>query len=231
MTGTVGLLTLSVIVFVGSHFLLSAPPVRRPLVRAMGEWPFIGFYSLVALGLFGWMLLAYAAAPFIPVWDPPTALRHLSLTVMVFACILVVAGLSTPNPSVVWMDGDAIAGKSPVGILKVTRHPMMWGVGLWSLTHLLANGDAGGIILFGGMAVLSFGGAAAIDIKKRVLLGDAWARYCAKTSYVPFGAIVAGRARVGLREIGYWRLVLGIVLYVVLLVGHAALFGVDPWPL
>lgn len=231
MTGTVGLLTLSVIVFVGSHFLLSAPPVRRPLVRAMGEWPFIGFYSLVALGLFGWMLLAYAAAPFIPVWDPPTALRHLSLTVMVFACILVVAGLSTPNPSVVWMDGDAIAGQSPVGILKVTRHPMMWGVGLWSLTHLLANGDAGGIILFGGMAVLSFGGAAAIDIKKRVLLGDAWARYCAKTSYVPFGAIVRGRARVGLREIGYWRLVLGIVLYVVLLVGHAALFGVDPWPL
>ncbi len=231
MSGTIGLLALSVVVFVGSHFLLSAPPVRTPLVRALGKWPFLGLYSVVALGLFGWMLLAYAVAPFVPVWDPPTALRHLSLTVMVLACILVVAGFTTPNPSVVWMDGDAIAGRSPVGILKVTRHPMMWGAGLWSLTHLLATGDAGGMILFAGMAVLSFGGAAAIDIKKRVLSGDAWGRYCAETSYIPFGALLAGRTRVSLREIGYWRLALGVALYVVLLVAHGPLFGVDPWPL
>ncbi len=70
----------------------------------------------------------------------------------------------------------------------------------------------------------------AIDHKKRRLLWAAWEDYCAKTSSVPFGAIVTGRARVGLGEIGYWRLALGVGLYVVLLAAHGHLFGVDPWP-
>ncbi len=231
MTGTVGHLALSMALFVGSHFLLSAPPVRKPLARALGEWPFLVLYSLVALVLFAWVLFAYAAAPAVPLWTPPTALRHLSLTVMVVACVFVAAGLTTSNPSLAGVDSGAAAGRGPVGILKVTRHPMMWGVGLWGVTHLLANGDAAGMILFGGITVLALGGALAIDVKKRALLGDTWDAYCAKTSYLPFGAVVSGRTRVGLAEIGYWRLVLGVALYVVLLGTHGSLFGVDPWPL
>lgn len=172
MTGTVGNLALAMALFVVSHFLLSAPPIRRPLARVLGEWPFLGLYSLVALVLFAWVLFAYMDAPLVTVWTPPTALRHLSLTVMVFACILVAAGLTTPNPSLAGVESEAIAERGPVGVLKVTRHPMMWGFGFWGVTHFLANGDAAGMILFGGMTVLALGGALAIDFKKRVLSGE-----------------------------------------------------------
>jgi len=201
------------------------------MVRALGEWPFLVVYSLVALVLFIWVLLAYAAAPVVPVWTPPTALRHLSLSAMVLACILVTAGLTTSNPSLAGVDSGAIADRGPIGILKVTRHPVMWGVGLWGITHFLANGDAGGMILFGGMTILALGGAFAIDIKKRVLLGDVWDGFCAETSYFPFGAALTGRTRVSFNDIGYWRLALGVVLYIIALVAHGPLFGVDPWPL
>lgn len=218
-------------VFIASHFLLSAPPVRRPLVRALGEWPFLVLYSVVALLLFSWVLLAYGAAPFVEVWAPPTALRHLSLTVMLLASILVVAGLTTSNPSLAGVDSRAISERGPEGILKVTRHPMMWGFGLWGITHLLANGDAAGMILFGGMTVLALAGAFAIDAKKRALMGDAWESYCARTSYLPFGAILSGRTRVTLGEVGCWRLAGGVALYIVLLAAHGRLFGVNPWPL
>lgn len=231
MTGSVGVLALSVALFVASHFLLSTPPVRRPLVRAWGEWPFLALYSLVAAAVLGWVVFAYAAVPLVPVWTPPTALRHLSLTVMVFACILVAAGLTTSNPSLAGVDGESIARRGPVGILKVTRHPMMWGIGLWGVVHLLANGDAGGMILFGGMTVLALGGALAIDIKKRALVGDVWQDYCGATSYLPFGALLTGRTRVTFGDIGYWRLALGVALYIILVVAHGPLFGVDPWPL
>lgn len=231
MMGTIGHVALSVALFVGGHFLLSAPPIRRPLVRVLGEWPFLGLYSVVALVLFVWVLLAYGAAPVVPVWTPPTALRHVSLSVMPFACILLVAGVTTSNPSLAGVDSGAIAGRGPIGILKITRHPVMWGIGLWGIAHLLANGDAGGMILFGGMTVLALGGALAIDAKKRVALGDAWETYCAQTSYLPFGAVLSGRTRVGLGEIGYARLALGVVLYGVLLAVHGSLFGVDRWPL
>jgi uncharacterized membrane protein len=231
MTGTVGHVALAMVLFVGGHFILSAPPVRKPLVAMLGEWPFLGLYSLIALILLAWVLLAYAAAPTVAIWTPPTGLRHLSLSVMPFACILAVAALTTPNPSVAGVDGGAIARRGPRGILKITRHPMMWGFGLWGITHLLANGDAAGMILFGGMTVLALGGALAIDARKRAQLGTDWEVYCDQSSYLPFAAIVAGRTRVSLREIGYARLAGGVALYVVLLAAHGWLFGVDPWPL
>lgn len=231
MTGTIGLLALSMTVFVLSHVLLSAPPIRTALVQRSGERPFLLVYSAVAAVLLAWVVFAYADAPPVVVWAPPTGLRHVSLSVMLLAFILVAAGVTTPNPSLVGVDAKAVAARDPVGILKVTRHPAMWGVGLWGISHLLANGDAAGMVLFGGMTILALGGALAIDHKKKLLSGGAWRSYCAKTSYLPFGALATGRTHLRLGEIGYWRLALGVALYVLLLGTHGALFGVDPWPL
>jgi uncharacterized membrane protein len=231
MTGSVWHLAIATVLFVGSHFALSSPPVRKPLVAAIGERPFLGVYSLLSLVLIVWTVIAYGDAPLVEVWTPPTGLRHLSLGVMPFACILVVAGLTTPNPSVAGVDGRAIAARGPVGILKVTRHPMMWGIGLWGIVHLLANGDAAGMILFAGMTTLALGGAWAIDARKDLTHEPSWEAFCDQTSYLPLAAVLSGRARVSLGEIGWWRLALGLALYAVLLAAHGWLFGVDPWPL
>ena len=60
--GNMGTLGLAAVAFVGSHLLLSHP-LRRPLVGAIGERPFLGLYSLVAFATLGWLIVAYGAAP------------------------------------------------------------------------------------------------------------------------------------------------------------------------
>jgi uncharacterized membrane protein len=47
------------LLFVGTHFLLSHP-LRGPLVRSVGEGPFRGIYSLVAIITFLGMIYFYA---------------------------------------------------------------------------------------------------------------------------------------------------------------------------
>ena len=127
MTGTLVALGLSVSAFVGSHFLLSGRRVRHALVAWVGEMAFLGVCTSIALATFVWMVEAYADAPYLELWLPPTALRHLALSVMPFACILVVSGLTTPSPAAVSLDPQALAQRAPVGIQKVTRHPVLWG--------------------------------------------------------------------------------------------------------
>jgi uncharacterized membrane protein len=51
-------------------------------------------------------------------------------------------------------------------IRRVLRHPMLIGVGLWSVTHLLANGHAKASLLFG--AFLAY---AVIDLASAVARG------------------------------------------------------------
>ena len=230
MSGTIWHLAAAVGLFVGSHLLLSSSPVRRRLLALMSERLFLVSYSLISLVLLVWIVITYGQTPFVDVWSPPTGLRHLSLSIMPLSCILVIAGLTTPNPTVVGAD-PSIAARGPIGILKVTRHPALWGFALWGASHLLANGDAAGMILFGGMTFLSLVGACAIDAKKRTTLGEAWQTYCSQTSFLPFAALVSQRTRLEVREIGYWRLALGMALYAVLLITHGWIFGVDPWPL
>ena len=162
---------------------------------------------------------------------PPIGLMHLSLAIMPFACLLVVAGMSTPNPSALGGDTPEALDQQPVGILKVTRHPVMWGIALWGIAHLLANGDAASLMLFGGMTLLALAGASAQETKKRVQLGRRWDGFVAQTSYLPFAAMAAGRTRLRLVEIGWWRIAAALALYALLLVLHPWLFGVSPLPL
>lgn len=225
-TGSIAHVLMAAIVFVGSHFLLSSGPVREPLVRALGEWAFRGFYSLVAIPSFVWLLMAYAAAPDIPVWQPPTALKHLSLTIMPFALILLVAGYTSRNPTAVVM--DRLFPLAPHGILKVTRHPVMWAIGLWGISHLFANGEAGAMILFASMTVLALGGAWHIDRRKARALDAAWHDFATVTSNVPLAAVLGGHVRLTLADVGGWRIATALALYGVILYFHGRLFGVAP---
>ena len=227
MTGSLVELLLAAVAFAGSHVLLSSAPVRGPLARALGEWPFVGLYSAISLGLFVWLVGAYGDAPLVELWAAPTGVRYLSLGVMVVASVLVAGGLSLASPTGVPLK-PAAAGAPLPGIFKVTRHPVLWGIGLWAFVHVMANGDLASLILFGSLGVLALGGTVHIDRKKRTTMGGDWRAFAGATSNVPFAAIAAGRTRVSLKEIGYGRLVAGLVLYMVLLLGHEAVIGVAP---
>ena len=223
-------LIVATVAFVASHFVLSATPVRGRLVRAASEPVFLIGYSLVAFATFGWMCVAYARAPFEDLWGDPLWARWLAVLVMPLATVLLVAGLSTANPATVGMGRLLAEGRSPVGIQKVSRHPMMVALALWAALHLLANGDEASLILFGGMLVLALGGIAHIEARRRAIGGANWQRFAAASSVVPFAAIAAGRARVTLGEIGWNRIAAGIVLYFILLFGHRLVIDVPLLP-
>lgn len=228
MTGTIYAVALAAGLFVATHVLLSLRTVRGAVVDVVGEWMFAVGYSAVAFALMFWIVAAYKAAPFVFVWEPATDLRALSLVLTALACVFVVCGVATPNPSLVGADSAKIAGRGPVGIFKVTRHPLMWGIGLWGIAHLVVKGDVASMVLFGAMTVLALLGPLGIEAKKRKQLGETWDAYRATTSYVPFWALITRRTRLGLGEIGWPRIAAGFALFLVLLYSHEWLFGVDP---
>ena len=94
--------------------------------------------SLAGLALIVWGFGHYRATGWIDVWNPPKALKHITVALMLPAVILVVAAY--------------IRGR----IYTAVKHPMLAGVKLWAAAHLLANGDLGSIILFG--SFLGMGG-------------------------------------------------------------------------
>jgi uncharacterized membrane protein len=223
-------LMLAVLAFVGSHVLLSSTPLRAALVRRLGEGPFLGLYSTVALATIVWVVVAYGQAPYLEIWPPAGWTRWIPLIVMPVAAILFVGSVTTASPTAV--GGERLVGHADPapGILKVTRHPMMWAFALWAAAHIPANGDLASLMLFGGILGLALAGPPLIDRKRRSRLGGEWDRVAASTSNVPFLAVLQGRARLSLAAIGWWRIGLGLLLFLALLVVHPWLFGASPLP-
>ncbi len=213
-----------------THFGISSTPLREALVGRLGEKPYLGLYSLVAALAFWWLGSAYADAPTTLLWPTYGWQAWVPLLVVPVALLLIVAGLSTPNPTAVGQTGRLDHPDAARGILRITRNPFLWGVGLWALAHMVPNGDTASLVLFGTLAVLALGGSALIDAKLARSLGPVWDRYATGTSNVPFAAILAGRQRFVWREIGWARLGGALVMYAALLHLHKWVFGVSPLP-
>ena len=218
------------ITFCGLHLLLSATPLRRRLVALLSESGFQGGYSLLILFAMGWLTWAYRTTPFVAVWTPPQWTRYVPLLLMPISLFFFVCGFSTKNPAAAGQ--LQLLGKpdSVRGILRVTRHPGLWGFLLWSGAHLTANGDVASIALFGSIFALALLGMLHIDHRRAQLLGEPWQQFCAQTSRVPFAAILLGRNELRLSEVGLWRPLLTIILYVGILHSHIWLIGVSPYP-
>jgi uncharacterized membrane protein len=213
-------------VFVGGHVLISSTQLRGQLRDGLGEAGYLALYSALALVSFAWFVFAFLHAPHVVIWRPPVWTRWIPLLVMPVAAILVIGGLTTSNPTSVGMERKARLDDPAPGLLRVTRHPLMWGLGLWALAHLAANGDLAAILFFGSLAALALGGTRLIDRRKRLALGTDWARLAEVTSNLPFAALLARRTRLPWREIGLLRPVAGLLLYAVLLLAHPLYAGV-----
>ncbi len=228
MIGSTGALLLAMLAFVGGHFLLSGP-LRAPLARLAGERAFPGVYSLLVGAAFVWMLYAYGAAPRLELWGRAEWMRWPLVLLMLPACVLLVAGLTAPNPLIVGRE-ELLAGEGVGrGICAVTRHPMNWAFGIWGAGHLIMNGDSATVILAGGIAFLAIVGSLAQERRKAAELGEGWRRFAEATSFVPLVAIAQGRAKLSPREIGYWRIAGGVVLWAALLHAHRYIVGVSPF--
>lgn len=134
-------LAAGLLVFFGVHTVPMFPTFRTSLVSRLGPMAFRGVYSLLALAGFALILVGMSRAEIVPVFQPPAWAR-------------IVAGLAMPVAFCL-----LVAAYVPNNFRRVIRHPMLSGVFLWALAHLLANGDLASILLFG-----SFGAYAVVDI-------------------------------------------------------------------
>jgi len=208
--------------FVGTHFLLSHP-LRRPIAGRVGEQAFLGIYSLVAAVTLTWLVLAYRASPSgTPLWPVGNLIWAVATFVMLIAAILLMGSLvgnpALPNPGT-----PAPAPAAARGVFAVTRHPMMWSFALWGACHIAVYPHAPNIVLSGAIIVLALVGAALQDRKKAALQPAMWPAWESRTSYVPFAAIAAGRAR--LAGFGMHALAGGTVVWLAATWAHWPIAG------
>lgn len=224
-------LVLATAFFVGIHLFVSGTGLRDRITGAIGEQAYLGVFSLASLAGISWMCIAYGQAPTVHVWGELPGVRWLTLVVTPVAFVLAFTGITTPSPTAMGQLQLLDRPDPARGILRITRHPFLWGVAIWAATHLLANGDAASIVLFAGLLVLTLYGPVSIDAKRARGLGGKWNDFEAVTSRVPFAAIAAGRNRLALSEISWWRPVVGLALWGAVLASHVRLFGASPLPL
>jgi uncharacterized membrane protein len=218
---------LSLAVFLGTHVALAENPLRGLLTRALGERPFLWAYGALAIVQLLWIGWALEAAPAMILWQPPAWAVLVPPLVMPVALLLLVCGFTQNNPTAT-MAPERVARRKVTGILAVTRHPVMWGLGLWSLAHLAAVGDAAQALRFAVFAFLALAFLRRIEAKQRAKWGEAaWHDFAARSSSVPFLALVQGRARLKWREIGWPRMAVAAAIYVALVLGaHEKITGV-----
>ncbi|WFL78537.1 NnrU family protein [Altererythrobacter arenosus] len=171
------------ITFVGLHFAMSHP-LRAPLVGVVGEKLFPALYSLVSFAALAWVYLAYKAAPAVDLGGSGEA-GWMAATILTLPAMVLFAGSFAGNPAMPAPGAEAQARKEPRGVFLVTRHPMMWGFGLWALTHVILFWSLRSVITAVAMRILALVGAHLQDRKKEALMGEAWAEWESKTSYWP----------------------------------------------
>ncbi|HEY4344069.1 MAG TPA: NnrU family protein [Parvibaculum sp.] len=219
--------------FLGIHLLISGTSLRGRIIALIGETPYLALFSLGSIGGIAWLCMAYNATDGIPnrlYWIAPDWLIHLAPPVMIVAFLFALIGLTTPNPTSVKAEGVLDKPDPIKGMLRITRHPFLWSVMIWSALHLALNGDKASIIFFGTFLVLPALGTLSIDEKRKKALGGKWESFSRVTSNLPFAAIVAGRNRLAISELGWWRILLGLAAFGAVFYGHLWLFGVSPVP-
>jgi uncharacterized membrane protein len=213
------LLALLMGLFVVSHEVLSHP-LRAPLVARLGEKGFAVVYSLVAVASFGGAVQLWRAIPKQRLWDTPAGATIPALAAMLVAAIFFVGSVSAPNPAMM----PGVKGE-PKGLQRITRHPMMWSFAIWAGVHIMLTADPRTMVLAGGVSVLAVFGTAAQDSKKRAQ-NPAYAAHMARTSHIPFMAIVAGRQPFSAIWPGLVPVLGGLLLWLVILWAHPMLIGV-----
>ena len=212
MTPTL-MLALASAAFLATHFV-SSTPLRAALVAKIGEWPYVGLYSAVAVLTLGWMAWAFAQAPREALFS---GFREISFVLMPIAFVLLACGFGR-NPTLVGADKLLKSEEPARGMIRVTRHPIMWGFMLWAAAHILARGDVKALIFFGTFLLVAGIGTLAMDARKRA--NPDWARFAGVTSHIPFAAIVQGRNRIVWREIGWLRPLIGLAAFFAVLSFH-----------
>ena len=220
------LLIIAALVWLGIHFGIAGTRLRDAVVTRIGDQRFRGLFSLLSILSIGFLVWAWHSAETTPLWYTPAWLRWVLVFVMLPAFVLFVASVSQRNPTMI--GGETAVAEPARGIVRITRHPMLWSFALWAAVHLIGNGDTAAIVFFGTFLVTALAGMPSIDAKLARRDPATWQTLSAATSVVPFAAIAEGRNRFVPSEIGWLTPLISLVAWAVVLWLHPWLFGVAP---
>ena len=216
------------LLFVGTHIGLATSRIRTPLVARLGPWGFGHLYSAVAAVSFGLAIHTLAVHQ----GEGPPGLGLASFAGVRWLSIgLVVSGVALSVASFWSLPASALAlliegsPRGPRGLERITRHPFFVGTALLGLGHVLLASRLVGTIAFAGLALLSIGGALHQDAKLRANLGQPHADYLARTSFVPFAAILRRRQQLVARELPWFGLAAGLAVAFALRSIHDSILG------
>jgi uncharacterized membrane protein len=215
------LLFLAALLWVGVHVGISGTALRGRAVAALGEGRFTLVFSILSVVSITLLVLAWRNAETTYLWSAPGWLRWILAFAMLPVFVLFMASHKR-NPTAVGAKG---LGEEPRGIQRITRHPMLCSFAGWALIHVIGNGDTAALVFFGAFLVTAVAGMPSIDAKLAARHPQAWPGFAARTSILPFGAILAGRNRLVLSEIGWMPPVVGLLLWAALLHFHRSVFG------
>lgn len=222
------MLALAALTFGGMHLFVAGTRLRDACVARLGEKGYRAAFSVASIAALWWLVAAWAAVR-APQFTPLAGARWLAAALMLVAFALVVLGLTTFGPTAVGSEKLLDREDNARGVHRVTRHPFLWGVALWAAVHLAFNPEPANLVFFGCFLVVAAYGTVSIDGKRARLFGARWAPYAAKTSNVPFAAIVQGRNRFAPGEIRWWQWLGVLAAFGAFAHFHARFFGLPPF--
>ncbi len=220
-------LALACAFFLCIHLMISGTSLKETIIARIGDTAYYALFSIVSfLGLIG-MCVAFAVVRLDPLnivfWTAPMPLRIIALVVNFIAFFMVVLGITTPSPTNL-MALLKLPDKQVYGVIRISRHPILSGIGLWAFIHLICNGNLASWLFFGSLLVICALGANNIDRKRQALMGEAYASIMKRTSIVPFVAIIEGRTAFAVEELGYARMFLAASMFTMFFMLHEMLF-------
>ena len=220
-------LALACAVFLSIHLLVGGVGVKDWVIEKIGAPAWYILFSLVSLACFVWLCIAFFVAlgdhMNVVVWGAPLFLKIIALVLNFVAFLLVVLGVTTPSPTNL-LALVRMPERPVYGIVRISRHPVLAGIGLWALIHLICNGNLASWLFFGSLVALCAIGAHNIDRKREAALGNLYASIKKRTSIVPFVAIIEGRTAFAPEELGIARVFLAASMFSVFLALHEMLF-------
>lgn len=205
--------------FFVSHSIPTRPKVKARIVKTLGPRGFTLAYSALSTFALIVLILVARGAPFVPLWEWAEWQNHLALTGMLVAILLVALTIGRPNPLSFGGWGHECFMPNHPGVVGWIRHPLLAALLIWSLSHLLPNGDLAHVIMFGCFALFSILGTKLIDRRKRRQLGhDEWTR------------LSQTHREIAPSLNGILRLCSGLVLYALIIWAHEPVIGISPLP-
>lgn len=201
-------------VFILSHVVIARSAIKPALTARLGERGYLAAYSLLSLVLLAWVVLAVLQAERVTLWIALDAATPFALLVTLAAFMLLGAGAVTPNPLSVSFRSAGFDPTRP-GLVGWLRHPVIWGLSLWGVAHIPANGSWPSLALFAGTALFGLVGTWTTERRIRRRLGPAqWQQITAGRGHLERRAVVGAG--------------LGLLAWATFLLLHPILFGRDP---